>query len=71
MVVSMKPPTLSIFSPPEIKCDAPSGHPIFKLQEVLIDAMCVLSMSYVTYNVNVVSLDLMFNIYNIRFVIHL
>ena len=30
----IKPPTLGIFSPPEITCDTPSGYPIFVLQEV-------------------------------------
>ena len=47
----IKPPTLGIFSPPEITCDAPSGHPIVVLQEVHRSAVCVLSMSYVTYNI--------------------
>ena len=30
----IKPPTLIIFSPPEITCGAPDGHPILVLQEV-------------------------------------
>ena len=34
LVITVKPPTLGIFSPPEITCDAPSGHPLFVLQEV-------------------------------------
>ena len=64
--IFIKPPTLGIFPPPEITCDAPSLHPLLVLQDVrtslLMDAVCVLSMSYVTYSINVVSLDLTCNI---------
>ena len=49
----IKPPTLGIFSPPEITwasiiCTTGSTP-------LLMDEVCVLSMSYVTYSINVVS----------------
>ena len=59
---SIKPPTLGIFPPPEIACDAPSACTTTTgSTPLLMDAVCVLSMSYVTYSINVVSLDLMCN----------
>ena len=68
----IKTPTLGIFSPPEITCGAPDGYTTGSAP-LLMDAVCVLSMSYVTYNINVVSLDFVCNkhLLYIRFVIHL
>ena len=75
----IKPPTLGIrvFPPPEITCDAPSGHPLTCTTgntTLPMDAVYnyVLLMSYVTYSINV-SLDLSCNehIVYILSVIHL
>ena len=63
-MVCIKPPTLGTFSPPEITCGAPDGHPILVLQKVhnslwMRCACC--QCLYVTCNINVVSLNLVCN----------
>ena len=57
---TIKPPTLGKFLPPEITCEA-SNICTTGSTSLLMDAVYVLTMSYVTYSINVVSLDLACN----------
>ena len=56
----VKPPTLGTFPPPELTCVAPSGRTTGS-SLLLMGAVCMLSMSYVTYSINVVSFYLTCN----------